>query len=113
MRTSVESFKMGLAAFVVPFMFFTSPALLMQGTWFEILHVVATAGLGIFLLSSTVQGWFFGQLSVVVRILLMLAALAMIEGGWITDAIGLGVAVLVWAFQKKMVTPKTMVRGLD
>lgn len=113
MRTSVESFKMGLAAFVVPFMFFTSPALLMQGTWLEIAHVVATAGLGIYLLSSTVQGWFFGQLSVVLRILLMLAALGMIEGGWITDGIGLGTAVLVWALQKKLVTPKTMARGLD
>jgi TRAP transporter 4TM/12TM fusion protein len=113
MKTSVESFKMGLAAFVVPFMFFTSPALLMQGTWFEILHVVATAGLGIYLLSSTVQGWFFGQLSWVLRIVLMFAALGMIEGSWFTDAIGLSAATLVWALQKKFVTPKTMARGLD
>ncbi len=113
MKTSVESFKMGLAAFVVPFMFFTSPALLMQGTWFEILHVVATAGLGIYLLSSTVQGWFFGQLSVVLRVVLMLAALGMIEGSWFTDAIGLGAAVLVWVLQKKFVTPTTIARGLD
>ncbi|SEO22656.1 TRAP transporter, 4TM/12TM fusion protein [Pseudorhodobacter antarcticus] len=113
MKTSVESFKMGLAAFVVPFMFFTSPALLMQGTWLEILHVVATAGLGIFLLSSTVQGWFFGQLSTVLRVVLMVAALSMIEGSWFTDVIGFGVAVAVWAWQKKYVTPTTLAHGSD
>lgn len=54
MKTSVESFKIGLAAFVVPFMFFYSSALLMQGAWHEILHVVLTAALGIFLLASAV-----------------------------------------------------------
>jgi TRAP-type uncharacterized transport system fused permease subunit len=45
MKTSVESFKIGLAAFVVPFMFFYSSALLMQGEWLEILHVFVTATL--------------------------------------------------------------------
>ncbi|MDZ4094221.1 MAG: TRAP transporter fused permease subunit, partial [Paracoccaceae bacterium] len=113
MKTSVESFKMGLAAFVVPFMFFTSPALLMQGSVFEVVHVFISAALGIYLLSSMVQGWFFGRLSVPLRILLGAAALGMIEGGWLTDGIGLGAAVLVWALQKKFVTPKTLARGLD
>lgn len=113
MRTSVESFKMGMAAFVVPFMFFTSPALLMQGSIGEIAHVVISASFGIFLLSSTVQGWFFGRLGWPMRIVLLLAALGMIEGGWLTDAIGLSAAIGVWAIQKKFVTPKTMARGLD
>ena len=36
MRTSVESFKIGLAAFVVPFMFFYSSTLLMQGNWLNV-----------------------------------------------------------------------------
>lgn len=113
MRTSVESFKMGMAAFVVPFMFFTSPALLMDGTFLDILHVVLSASLGIYLLSCTVQGWFLGRLSTVLRVLLMLAAIGMIEGGWITDFIGLTAAMLVWGLQKKYVTPTTIARGLD
>ncbi|MFN3937069.1 MAG: TRAP transporter permease [Gemmobacter sp.] len=113
MRTSVESFKIGLAAFVVPFMFFASPAMLMQGDWFDIAHVAISAAFGIFLLSATVQGWFFGRLNVVLRLVLGAAALSMIAGGWLTDAIGLGAAVLVWAVQKRLVTPVTAARGLD
>ncbi len=113
MRTSVESFRFGLAAFIVPFMFFTSPALLMQGSWFDVAHVVISALFGIYLLSSAVQGWFFGLLAWPLRALLMAAALSMIAAGWITDGIGLAAAVIVWAIQKRMVDPRVVARGAD
>ena len=113
MRTSVESFKMGLAAFVVPFMFFSSPALLMQGEWADIVHVVAGALFGVFLLSSAVQGWFFGHLHMVLRLVLAAAAVSMIDSGFLTDAIGIGTAVVVWAIQKRLVKPGSVARGAD
>lgn len=113
MKTSVESFRIGLAAFVVPFMFFSSPAMLMQGDWSEIVHVVISALLGIYLLSSAVQGWFFGLLGWPLRIVLLVAALSMIAQGWLTDAIGLGAAVGVWLIQRKYVDPQTVIRGAD
>lgn len=113
MKTSVESFKIGLAAFVVPFMFFTSPALLMEGTWGEIIHVVISASLGIFLLAAAVQAWFFGPLNIWFRGLLIVAALSMIAQGWFTDAIGFGVAALIWAVQRKLVSAKAVARGAD
>ncbi|NEX44983.1 TRAP transporter permease [Pseudotabrizicola algicola] len=113
MRTSVESFKMGLAAFVVPFMFFSSPALLMQGEWLDIIHVVAGALLGVFLLSSAVQGWFFGHLHMALRIVLAVAAVAMIDSGFLTDFIGIGTAFGVWAIQKRLVKPGSVARGAD
>jgi len=113
MRTSVESFKIGLAAFVVPFMFFSSPALLMDGTWFEIVHVFVSAAFGIFLLSSAVQAWFVGPLNPVLRVLLVGAALGMIAGGWLTDGLGVAVAVFVYVVQRKLVRPNQIARGLD
>ena len=102
MRTSVESFGIGLAAFVVPFMFFASPAMLMQGSAFEIAHVAISAGFGIYLLSCTVQAWFFGALSLAPRVLLGAAALGMIAGGWLTDGIGIAAALAVWLYQTKV-----------
>ncbi|MGF1650614.1 MAG: TRAP transporter permease [Hyphomicrobiaceae bacterium] len=113
MRTSVESFKYGLAAFVVPFMFFMSPELLMQGAPLEIIHVVITALIGIFLLASAIQGWFFGALAWWLRLLLAVAALSMIDGGWASDAIGIGAGALVWLIQRRIVTPGTLARGAD
>ncbi|MBB4050397.1 TRAP transporter 4TM/12TM fusion protein [Devosia subaequoris] len=100
-KTSVESFKIGLAAFIVPYMFFYSDALLMQGEWYEILRVGVTATLGVFLLSGAVQGWFFGQAIWPVRIALIVAALSLISGGWQTDMFGIVLAGLTTAYQAK------------
>jgi TRAP transporter 4TM/12TM fusion protein len=113
MRTSVEAFTIGLAAFVVPFMFFYSPALLMQGDALDVLHVFLTAALGIFLLSAGVRGWFFGPAGVVMRVVLVAAALAMIQGGWASDIIGLVTAVGLYIVQKRLVTPQDLARGSD
>lgn len=113
MKTSVESFKMGLAAFIVPFMFFSSPELLMQGAVIDIIHVVIGALLGVYLLSSAVQGWFFGNLHFILRGVLVVAAMAMIDSGYLTDAIGLATAVAIWAYQKKLVKPGSIAHGAD
>ena len=113
MRTSVESFKIGLAAFIVPFMFFASPALLMQGPWYEILHLSATALGGVFLLACAIVGWFQGPLNLVFRAMMILAAVGMIEGSWATDAIGIAVAAVIWLLQKRVVTARDIARGRD
>lgn len=113
MRTSVESFKIGLAAFVVPFMFFYSQAMLMQGSWLEILHVFLTASLGIYMLAAAVQGWFFGALGLPLRLVLLIAALSMISGGLISDVIGLVVGGSLFAYQRRFVSTAAIARGAD
>ncbi|QJR18386.1 TRAP transporter permease [Pelagibacterium halotolerans] len=113
MKTSVEAFKIGLAAFIVPFMFFYSHELLMQGEWIDIARVVGTALLGMYLLSASVQGYYFGAIGIILRIVLLIAALAMIEGTWYTDLFGLAVAVGLFFYQKRVVTPRTLAKGAD
>lgn len=101
METSVASFKIGISAFVVPFMFFYNSAILMDGTWFEVIRAAITATFGVFLLSAGVQGWFMGgRTAWFLRVGLVAAALFMIEGGWITDIIGVGAAVAIFFVQK-------------
>jgi TRAP transporter 4TM/12TM fusion protein len=119
METSVASFKIGIAAFIVPFMFFYNSALLMDGAWLEIGRALITAVVGVFLLSASVQGWFLGGRSPwYMRILLAAAALFMIEGGLVTDAIGIGLAAAIFfvqkAFRPRADAPATIpVRGAD
>ena len=111
MKTSVESFKMGLAAFVVPFMFYYSAPLLMQGEWHQNLHAFVTAALGIYLLASGIQGWFFGAIGKVLSVVLMIAALAMIAGGLTSDAIGMTMAAVVFLIQRKILDKRAMTTG--
>ncbi|MCW4153861.1 TRAP transporter fused permease subunit [Halomonas sp. 18H] len=100
LKTAVTSFKFGLSAFIVPFMFFYSPALLMDGSWMEILRVAITAGVGIYLLAAAVQAWFLnGRVNLLQRSLLLIAALSMIAGGWMTDLVGVGLGGVIFVWQ--------------
>lgn len=91
MRTSVTSFKVGLAAFIVPFMFFYSPGLLMEAPWYIILRNMVTALVGVYMLAGSVQGWFIGPAGPVIRLILLAGALCMISGSWQTDLIGIAI----------------------
>jgi len=100
MKTSVTSFIYGMAAFLVPFMFFYSPALLMQSdsTW-EIVHYAVTAFLGVYLLAAALQSWYFGLAKGWIRLLLLAASLTLISGGFYTDIVGVSLAVLAFLIQ--------------
>ena len=101
METSVASFKIGISAFIVPFMFFYNAAILMDGTWIEVIRAGITAIVGVFLLSAGVQGWFLGSRPAwFLRAGLVVAALFMIEGGLVSDIIGLGTALAIYMIQK-------------
>jgi TRAP transporter 4TM/12TM fusion protein len=101
MRTSVTAFVLGLAAFIVPFMFFFSPGLLLQAEWPVVARNVATATIGVYLLAAAVQGWLLGATPLPVRAVALVAALAMIEGGLLTDLLGvaLGLAAALWQWR--------------
>ncbi|MBU2089707.1 MAG: TRAP transporter permease [Alphaproteobacteria bacterium] len=104
MRTSVEAFKFGLAAFIVPFMFFYSHGLLMEGEWYLILRNAVTATIGVYMLSGAVVNWFHGHLAWPTRIILFVGALLLIEGGLVTDIAGVGIGIAVVLWQRKMAT---------
>nr|WP_300315810.1 TRAP transporter permease [Halomonas sp.] len=102
LKTSITSFKFGLAAFVVPFLFFYSPAILMQGSWLEVSRVLVTGALGIYLLAAAVQGWLLGALNLPMRLVALVAGLSMMAGGWVTDLIGVFLAMVVIAWQYQL-----------
>jgi hypothetical protein len=62
-------------------------------------------------MASAVQGWMFGRLNPVLRVVALAGALGMIMGGWMSDLIGLAVAGLVFVIQKGLLTPKNTARG--
>ena len=100
--TSVTSFKLGLAAYIVPFMFFYSPTILMIGEWPQIAMTCVTALIGIFLMSSAVQGWLFGRMNGLLRAALLVGAVMLIMGGLETDVVGIAIGLGVGLFQYKL-----------
>jgi TRAP transporter 4TM/12TM fusion protein len=99
-KTGMEAFRLGIAAFIVPFMFMYSPQLLMEGSFSGIALAVITASIGIYLLSAAVQAWFVGRrANLISRILLLAAAVSLINSDFTWDLIALGLVSVVVAFQ--------------
>lgn len=99
-RTSWIALKMGLATFLVPFMFYYSPVLLMKGEPLAILQAVVSASVGVWFLAGSTEGWFGGRLAMALRLVLFGAALCLIHPGTVTDLIGLLVGAPIYAWQR-------------
>lgn len=99
-KTSWIALKMGLATFIVPFMFFFAPVLLMKGEWTAIAQAFVSASIGVWFLAGSTEGWFGGKLAMPLRVMLFGAALCLMHPGTITDMIGLAVGVPIYLWQR-------------
>lgn len=66
-RTAVEAVRLGFVKLLVPFLFATMPALLMVGTWPEILLSAAFAAVGVSGLTLAFGGWFLAPMGALWR----------------------------------------------
>lgn len=94
-----QGMRFALAGFLIPFMFVYGPAMVLKGTAFEITTTVVTGLMGTLSLAAAVQGWMLSRASALQRIVLLIAALALIKPGWLTDLIGLGLLAGVFVIQ--------------
>lgn len=97
--TSVRAMRFGIAAFVLPFMFYTSPEILLQGSWLTAVYVFATGLLAVYLLAVAGEGYFGQPLGPVVRSLAAIAAALLLWSSLPTDIAGivLALGLLLWA----------------
>ena len=110
-KTTLQSWKYTMPAFLVPFMFVLDPAglgLLLMGSfkklavapWGDIAVVSITAMIGIGALAAGVQNWLFRKTTVLERWLLIIAGLALVYPKPLLDYIGVALIVIVIAMQK-------------
>ncbi len=110
-KTTLQSWKYTMPAFLVPFMFVLDPAglgLLLMGSfkklavapWGDIAVVSVTAMIGIAALAVGVQNWLFKKTTVLERWLLIIAGLALVYPKPLLDYIGVALIVIVIIMQK-------------
>ena len=101
-KTGVQACKLGITAFLMPFMFVYSPALLMHGTVMEVIRSLITCMIAGVALSSAVEGYLFHRkIPAIMRALNFAAALLLIDQGLVTDIIGLAIVVVSLAYDFK------------
>ena len=106
-KTGWTGMRLGIAAYVVPFVFALHPALILKGALGEILLAVIASAIGTFLLAVGCAGFLFRTLDWFKRFLFILAGLLLMLPTWhgtglILDASGLllGIGLFVWERSK-------------
>lgn len=105
-KTTMLAWKYTLPAFIVPFMFTSSPegiGLLFQGPLLNIILVSLTALAGVWALSGCVGAYLMGPVGVIARLALGVSGLLLFYAGTIADATGLAIlgSVILFQIRKK------------
>jgi len=102
-KTTLQSWKYTLPAFLVPFAFVLDPAgvgLLLKGSAANAVEVAATAAIGIGALACGVQGWMFQRTSWLERGVLIVGGVLLMDSARGSDLAGLllvaSAAALQW-----------------
>lgn len=100
-KTGWAAAKLAIAGFIIPYMFVYSPDLLILpgATLAKIIPVAITAIVGVIALGATAEGFFWGPLNLLQRLLLLIGALLLIKSGLYTDILGLCLVFLVFFYQ--------------
>jgi TRAP-type uncharacterized transport system fused permease subunit len=109
-KTTLQSWKYTMPAFLVPFMFVLEPSglgLLLMGStkalananWWSIAEVTITCALGIAALAAGFQGWALRRTTKIERALLLVAGILLAYPGWIADLAGIALVIAALAMQ--------------
>jgi TRAP transporter 4TM/12TM fusion protein len=94
-KTGLKAFVFTIPAFLVPFLFVYNPVLLAEGNGIDILIAGISAVAGSAVLAAGTQGYFFGKLGVVSRLILFIASLFMFVPGVASDLLGISAVVII------------------
>ena len=108
MKTAFVSTKLAIAAFIVPYAFALNPQMLFIGVTnpFQVILIVITSLIGIFGVSSALEGYMLTNMNPVQRIISGAAGILLIDPNGVTDIVGIALiaAVIAWQLlQKKKV----------
>ena len=110
MATAVESSKVGIAKYIVPFAFIYNPALLMEGSYWISLYSLLSVLLAYWSMTLGLEGYLNKPLNVYTRIiafvssiLLLLPPLSIFYGvsGFLLNGVGLVILIFVYFIQGK------------
>ena len=100
MKTALNSTKLAIGAFIVPYVFALSPAMLFVNTTaIDVVIICITSVIGIFAVSAALSGYLIKNMKWYERIVSVIGGLCLIYPGVVTDAVGIALVGTVLVFQ--------------
>jgi len=110
-RVCFTAMRLGIVAYMIPFMFAYNPALLLIGPVGEVVQACATSVIGVIALSGATIGFFFRRMKPIERIVMGGAGISMVFPGLTSDYIGIPLVAVMVAWNYFTRTPKTTVKA--
>ena len=103
MKTAFNASRLAIAVFIVPYVFAYSPSmLLIETNALEVIQISLTSLIGIFGVSSGLEGYLFTKMNPIIRAVFVIGGLMLIVPSLMTDLIGLGLIAAACVFQFTM-----------
>ena len=107
LKTGVNSVKLAIAAFMVPYIFaFNEKMLIIGAQWYDVVQIVATALIGMIGVGVALEGYGSRHANALQRLMFLVGGLLLIDAGLTTDIIGIALIALgclwQWAQNKKL-----------
>lgn len=100
MKTALNATNLAIGAFIIPYIFVFSPAMLMINTdLMGILSISMSAIIGMFAISAALEGYVFRKESIVERILFAIAGFSCVIPGYMSDVFGFIIIGSLIAYQ--------------
>ena len=110
-RVCFTAMRLGIVAYMIPFMFAYNPALLLVGPVGEVVQACVTSVIGVIALSGATIGFFFRRMNSIERILMGGAGISMVFPGLTSDYIGIPLVAVMVAWNYFTRTPKTTAKA--
>lgn len=101
MKTALQSTKLAIAAFIVPYAFALNPVMLFIGVTgpMQVVSIIITSLVGIFGVASALEGYIFVKMNPVQRVMAAAGGLLLIDPRVLTDIIGIVLVAVVIGWQ--------------
>ena len=101
MKTGLTATKLAIAAFIVPYIFAMSPAMLfIDTTAFEVVQICVTSVVGLYGVAAALNGYLYRPIPVLLRAVLVAGGLCMMIPGTVTDIAGLVLVAAAFLYQR-------------
>ena len=101
MKTALQSTKLAIAAFIVPYAFALNPVMLFIDVTgpIQVASIIITSLVGIFGVASALEGYIFVKMNPVQRVMAAAGGLLLIDPRVLTDIIGIALVAVVIGWQ--------------
>jgi TRAP-type uncharacterized transport system fused permease subunit len=96
MQTGFHSLRLGIAKYILPFVFVYAPGMVFVGSWHEILFAIVGGFAGIYALTITTEGWCLSKVGWPLRILMGVCAMLFFAPGLKLGGMGLNMSLPYW-----------------